>query len=167
MNAGAMGAETMDQIVSVQYLDSAGNLQEKTREQITWRYRSVPEFADHYCVSAVFRGVPAPVEQIDALLQQSMEKRKTSQPIAASAGCIFKNPAACPAGRLVDELGLKESGEGAAMVSAAHGNFIINTGGATATDVLNLIQRIRKTAKEQRDIDLETEVQIIGEDQPF
>ena len=167
MNAGAMGGETMDQVVSVRYLDAAGNVQEKTRDAISWRYRSVPEFADHYCVSAVFRGVPSPVERIDALLQQSMDKRKTSQPIAASAGCIFKNPAACPAGRLVDELGLKETSEGGAMVSAAHGNFIINTGGATATDVLKLISRIQRLAKEQRGIELETEVQIIGEDQPF
>ncbi len=167
MNAGAMGVETLDQIVSVKYLDTTGVVQEKSRDAIAWRYRSVPEFADQFCVSAVFRGQPTPVADIDALLQKSLDKRKTSQPIAASAGCIFKNPTECPAGRLVDELGLKERSVGPAQVSSVHGNFIVNTGGATAKEVLELISQIQHLAREKRSIELETEVQIIGEESPF
>ena len=167
MNAGAMGVETFDQIVSVRYLDAAGEVREKPRDAIAFRYRSVPEFIDHTCVSAVFRGTPAPVEEIDARLQQSVEKRKASQPIAASAGCIFKNPDACPAGRLVDELGLKDASVGPARVSTVHGNFIVNDGGATAAQVLELIARIQQTARRERGIEMEPEVQIVGEDQPF
>ncbi len=167
MNAGAMGAETFDQVVSVRYLDVAGQVHEKTRDQITAKYRNVPEFMEHICVSATFRGMPATVAEIDAKLAESMEKRKTSQPIAASAGCIFKNPATCPAGKLIQELGLKGTRVGGAVISEVHGNFIVNDGGAKARDVLELIELVQRTAREQRGIGIETEVQIIGEDTPF
>ena len=167
MNAGAMGTETFDQVVSVRYLDLMGGLHEKTRDQITYRYRSVPEFMENVCVSATFRGITAAQADIDAKLALSMEKRKTSQPIAASAGCVFKNPSTCPAGKLIQELGLKGTRIGAAAISDVHGNFIVNEGGASARDVLDLIATVQRTAREQRGIDIETEVQIIGDDTPF
>lgn len=167
MNAGAMGTETFDQVVSVRYLDATGTIREKSREQFTVKYRSVPEFIDHYCLSAVFKGSPAPVTEIDAQTQLSIDKRKSSQPIAASAGCIFKNPGPCPAGRLIDELGLKDVSVGPARVSPIHGNFIVNDGGASAAHVLALIDLIRAKARAERGLELETEVQIIGDDLPF
>lgn len=167
MNAGAMGAETFDHVVSVRYLDAVGGRHEKLRDQITWRYRSVPEFMEHICVSATFRGVPSPLVEIDEKLAQSAEKRKTTQPIAASAGCIFKNPAACPAGKLIHELNLKGTRVGGAVISEVHGNFIVNDGGATARDVLEIIAIVQRTAREQRGIEIETEVQITGDDSPF
>lgn len=167
MNAGAMGTETFDQVVSVTLLDGNGQWVEKIPAQLDVRYRSVPELSEHVAVSAVFRGTPTPVEDIDAKLALSMEKRKTSQPIAASAGCIFKNPAECPAGKLVDELGLKNASVGPARVSEVHGNFIVNDGGASAREVLDLIAGIKAKAKAERGIIMETEVQIVGEDQPY
>ena len=118
-------------------------------------------------MSATFRGVPAPVAEIDEKLAHSMEKRKTGQPIAASAGCIFKNPDACPAGKLIQDLDLKGTRLGGAVISPVHGNFIVNEEGATARDVLELIALVQRTAREQRGIEVETEVQIIGEDTPF
>ena len=90
-------------------------------------------------------------------------KCRTSQPIAKSAGCIFKNTDSIPAGKLVDELGLKNSCVGKARVSEVHGNFIVNDGGATAAEMLELIDKIKATARAQRGIDLEIEVQIVGE----
>jgi UDP-N-acetylenolpyruvoylglucosamine reductase len=90
-------------------------------------------------------------------------KRWESQPAAPSAGCIFKNPKAIPAGKLIDELGLKGTRVGGAVVSDVHSNFIVNDGNATAQDVLNLIDIIKERAKAMRGIDLETEVQILGE----
>ena len=81
----------------------------------------------------------------------------------ASAGCIFKNPASIPAGRLIEELGLKGARVGGAVVSQVHGNFIVNEGGASAADVLALIERIRQRAREARGIELEVEVEILGE----
>ncbi len=167
MNAGAMGSETFDQVVSVVLLDAHGQWIEKSRDQLDVRYRSVPELNEHVAVSAVFRGTPAPLEDIDARLALSLEKRKNSQPIAASAGCIFKNPGPCAAGRLVDELGLKNAAVGPARVSGIHGNFIVNDGGATAADVLALIGIIKAKALHDRGIIMETEVQILGEDAPF
>jgi UDP-N-acetylenolpyruvoylglucosamine reductase len=77
---------------------------------------------------------------------------------------MFKNPESTPAGKLVDELGLKGSSHGKAAVSEIHGNFIVNSGGASASDVLGLIETIRATARDQRNIELEPEVKILGDD---
>jgi len=114
-------------------------------------------------VAATFEGRPGEAEQIHALLEASMLKRRGTQPKESSAGCIFKNPAACPAGKLVDELGFKDTRVGGARVSTVHGNFIVNDGSATAADVMALIDKIKAAAREQRGIELETEVQILGE----
>jgi len=168
MNAGAMGTQTFDQVVSVRYLDQYGSFIEKTAEEIIAHYRNVPELVENYAVSAVFQGVPAEVGDIEAKIAESVGKRRTSQPVAASAGCIFKNPRAdLPAGKLVDDLGFKGRSVGAAKVSDVHGNFIVNEGGATATDVLNLIEEIRAAAREAHGVELDTEVQIVGQDNPI
>jgi UDP-N-acetylmuramate--alanine ligase len=164
MNAGAMGAQTFESVVRVCYLDSDGNLHVKERDDLEVHYRNFPLLENHFAVSAVFRGQPAPTEEIVRNLKASQQKRRTSQPAAKSAGCIFKNPDSCPAGKLVDELGLKNSCVGKARVSEVHGNFIVNDGGATAADMLELIEKIKSVARAKRGIELETEVQIVGED---
>ena len=76
---------------------------------------------------------------------------------------MFKNPITVPAGKLIDELGLKGLRVGGASVSVEHGNFLVNDGTANARDVLDLIELIRQRARSQRGIELETEVEIIGE----
>ncbi|MFN2509698.1 MAG: UDP-N-acetylmuramate dehydrogenase, partial [Chthoniobacterales bacterium] len=164
MNAGAMGFETFNNVVSVRYLDAEGRSHVKTPAQLEVRYRHVPSLMGNYAVSAVFRGTPAAKDEILRRLQDSQEKRRTTQPAASSAGCIFKNPEPCPAGKLVDELGLKNCSVGNARVSEVHGNFIVNDGGATAVEMLELIEKIQRTAREKRGVRLETEVQIVGEE---
>jgi UDP-N-acetylmuramate--alanine ligase len=164
MNAGAMGAQTFDNVVSVRYLDASGDPHTKTPNELEVHYRHVPSLEHNCAVSAVFRGTLTNPKEIVRRLEESQEKRRTSQPAAKSAGCIFRNPASCPAGKLVDELGLKNSSVGQARVSKVHGNFIVNDGGATAADVLELIKRIQRIAREKRGIELETEVQIVGEE---
>ena len=159
-----MGAQTFDHVVRMRYLDGEGQAHVKTPPELEVRYRSVPLLTQNYAVSAVFRGTPASPDDILRRLRDSQEKRKSSQPAASSAGCIFKNPEACPAGKLVDELGLKNSCVGKARVSEVHGNFIVNDGGATAVEMLELIERIKTAAREKRGIELETEVQIVGEE---
>lgn len=166
MNAGAMGAETFDRVLSVQYVDRLGKIREKTAQEIEHQYRNVPEFSKNYVMSAVFQGSPEDAEVVAARMEASKEKRKDGQPVAASAGCIFKNAQEVPAGKLVEELGYKNRSVGRARVSEVHGNFIVNDGGATAADVLQLIEKIQLAAKERRGIDLETEVQILGQQQP-
>jgi UDP-N-acetylmuramate--alanine ligase len=164
MNAGAMGVQTFDQVVRVRYLDREGGAHEKTPAELEVHYRHVPSLDGNFAVSAVFRGGKSSTEEIVRRLDESQEKRRTTQPSAKSAGCIFKNPGLCPAGKLVDELGLKGSHVGDARVSDVHGNFIVNEGEATANEVLELIGQIQATALKERGIELETEVQIVGEE---
>ena len=163
MNAGAMGSQTFEHVVRLRYLDQNGEAHTKTRGELEVHYRNFPLLEKNFAVSAVFRGHPAPAEEILRKLKFSQEKRRTTQPAAKSAGCIFKNPDSCPAGKLVDELGLKDSRVGRARVSEVHGNFIVNDGGATAADMLELIERIKNAARTKRGIKLEIEVQIVGE----
>lgn len=164
MNAGAMGAETFGNVVSVRYVDRAGNFHTKMAAEMDAHYREVAALKTNYAVSATFAGRPGVRDDIERLLSESMHKRRTTQPKESSAGCIFKNPGPCPAGKLVDELGLKNTSVGAARVSEVHGNFIVNDGGATAVDVLALIDQIKAVARERCGLELETEVQIVGEE---
>jgi len=163
MNAGAMGAQTFENVVRVRYLDAEGNSHTKSRDELDVRYRDFPLLENNFAVSATFRGHAALRNEIERRLGESQEKRRTSQPIAKSAGCIFKNTDSIPAGKLVDELGLKNARVGKARVSEVHGNFIVNDGGATAAEMLELIEKIKSAAREKRGIELETEVQIVGE----
>jgi len=167
MNAGAMGWETFQNLVSMRYVDAEGVIHEKQRAEIEVNYRNVPLLKDHYALSAVFTGAPKPREEIEKLLNVSRSKRRSSQPAASSAGCIFKNPEKIPAGKLVDELGLKNTAVGHARVSEIHGNFLVNDDAATAGDIFVLIEKIIVRAREERGIELHTEVQIVGENQGF
>jgi UDP-N-acetylmuramate--alanine ligase len=164
MNAGAMGMETFQQVVSVQVVSVRGEFEALRPEEMQIQYRNVPTLRDRFAVSALFRGKMATIEEIDKGLAESMQKRKSTQPVAASAGCIFKNPRECPAGKLIEELGLKNHGVGSARVSEIHGNFIVNDGNARASEILQLIGEIQSLAKKERGIDLQTEVQIVGVD---
>ena len=98
MNAGAMGTQTFDQVVSVRFINGNGDVQEKWKDEIKHAYRSVPEFDHHYAVSAVLQGRKADAQDIDAKMSESHEHRRGSQPVGASAGCIFKNPPRCRPG---------------------------------------------------------------------
>jgi UDP-N-acetylenolpyruvoylglucosamine reductase len=163
MNAGAMGAQTFENVTRVRYLDFEGNPHVKNRGELEVFYRRFPLLETNFAISATFRAQPADRAEIDSRLRESQEKRRTTQPIAKSAGCIFKNPASIPAGKLVDELGLKNSRVGNARVSQIHGNFIVNDGGATAAEILQLIDNIKSAARKNRGVELEIEVEIVGE----
>jgi UDP-N-acetylmuramate--alanine ligase len=164
MNAGAMGGQTFDVVESVRLMDFSGEIRELAPKDMAVEYRSCATLKVHIALSAVFKCKPAPREEIEARMRAFSERRWESQPAAPSAGCMFKNPETIPAGRLVDELGLKGARVGDAVVSTGHGNFIINDGAATAGDVLELIEMIKAKAKAGRGIDLQTEVEIIGEE---
>ncbi len=164
MNAGAMGIQTFDQVVRVRFCDQDGNIFTRTPKELDVHYRSVPMLRTNYALSAVIAGNPGTQTEIDATIAGSVAKRRSSQPIAASAGCIFKNPCEIPAGLLIEELGLKNFSVGHARVSEIHANFIVNDGGATSEDVLTLIKEIQTAAQRTRGIELETEVQITGVD---
>jgi UDP-N-acetylenolpyruvoylglucosamine reductase len=163
MNAGAMGSWLFDVVESIRFMDYSGQVHERPASEVNVEYRGCPLFRNHIALGAVLKGQPAPAEAVAARMHQFSQKRWESQPAAPSAGCIFKNPKTIPAGKLIDELGLKGTRVGGAVVSDEHGNFIVNDGHATACDVLNLIDVIKQRVRTARGIELETEVEIIGE----
>jgi UDP-N-acetylenolpyruvoylglucosamine reductase len=164
MNAGAMGSQAFDVVESVRLMDFEGHVCGLTPKDMTVEYRHCGTLKNHIALAAVFKCKAAPRKEIEARMKEFSEKRWSSQPAAPSAGCIFKNPASIPAGKLVDELGLKGARVGGAVVSAEHGNFIVNEGQATARDILDLIARLKQRANTERGIALETEVEIVGEE---
>jgi UDP-N-acetylenolpyruvoylglucosamine reductase len=163
MNAGAMGSWLFDVVESIRFMDYSGRACDRNAGEVCVEYRGCPLFKNHVALGAVLKGVRATKEAVAERMQQFSQKRWESQPAASSAGCIFKNPKTIPAGKLIDELGLKGTRVGGAVVSDVHGNFIVNDGHATAQDVLNLIAIVQQRAKTARGIELETEVEILGD----
>ena len=164
MNAGAMGGQTFDVVESVRLMDYDGNVREFAPREMAVAYRGCATLKDHIALGAVLKCRADSPESIAQRMSAFSQKRWSSQPAAPSAGCMFKNPPAIPAGKLIDELGLKGMRVGGAMVSQEHGNFIVNDGSATARDVLELIGRLKAKIKAERGIELQTEVEIIGEE---
>ncbi len=163
MNAGAMGGAMFEVVRSVRLMDQDGTIAEREPRELDVQYRACATLKDHIALSAVLHGTTDDPKTIERRMNEFSRKRWSSQPAAPSAGCMFKNPATIPAGRLIDELGLKGVRVGGARVSTEHGNFLVNDGTASARDVLDLIELIRQRARADRGIDLETEVEIIGE----
>jgi UDP-N-acetylenolpyruvoylglucosamine reductase len=164
MNAGAMGGAMFDVLESVRFMDPAGTIHERKAADIPVEYRNCSLFRTHIVLRATLllqRGTRDAIEQKMNLCSQ---KRWGSQPAAPSAGCIFKNATTVPAGRLIQELGLKGTRSGGALISEVHGNFIVNEGNASARDILELIELVKERARGQRGVELHTEVQIVGED---
>jgi UDP-N-acetylenolpyruvoylglucosamine reductase len=163
MNAGAMGSATFDAVESVRLMDFAGGIHERLPRELAVAYRGCATLKEFVALGAVLCGRPDSPESIAQRMSAHSQKRWSSQPAAPSAGCMFKNPPAIPAGRLIDELGLKGARVGGARISLEHGNFLVNDGGATAADVLELIGRLQARAMTERGIELQMEVEIIGE----
>jgi UDP-N-acetylenolpyruvoylglucosamine reductase len=167
MNAGAMGRWTFDVVERLRILTRDGEIKEVTSADAGAIYRECPILKNAIAIGAILRGDPAVPEDIRNRMDGYSRKRWESQPTQPSAGCTFKNPSATlPAGRLIDELGMKNWKVGGAMVSDVHANFLVNLGPGTAKDFLELIEVIRDRALSERGVDLHTEIEIIGEDLP-
>ena len=164
MNAGAMGKWTFDVVERVLMLDANRVIQAMPKNSFTIEYRRVKEISEGIALGALLKlGAPESTQTIRTKIDSYSDVRKGSQPIAPSAGCIFKNPNGNYAGRLIDEIGLKGASFGKAEVSDVHGNFIINKGGSTALEVQSLIRRIRKKVRNESGYELEPEVLLLGE----
>lgn len=163
MNAGAMGGATFDCVESVRVMDYDGVVADWPAARMEVGYRECGALRNRIALGARLAGSAGSRAAIGEKMASFSQKRWGSQPAAPSAGCAFKNPAQIPAGRLIEELGMKGARCGGASVSLEHGNFIVNDGTATARDVLDLIELIRGRAREARGIALELEVQIIGD----
>jgi UDP-N-acetylenolpyruvoylglucosamine reductase len=163
MNAGAMGGAIFDCVRNVRVMDYDGCVSEVESAALNPAYRSCAGLKNRIALAAEFEGRNGARTEIERQMNAFSSKRWSSQPAAPSAGCMFKNPETIPAGKLIQELGLKGMSVGGARVSLEHGNFIVNDGSATARDVLDLVALIRARAAAERGIELETEVEIIGE----
>lgn len=163
MNAGAMGSSIFEVVSSVRLMVLDGAIEEREPASLEVKYRGCPTLKQAIALGAVLNGRAGRRAEIEQRMNEFSRKRWASQPAAPSAGCMFKNPLTVPAGRLIEELGLKGTRVGGAMVSQEHGNFLVNDGTATAQDILELMELIRSRALAQRGIGLETEVEIIGE----
>ncbi|MCX5818704.1 MAG: hypothetical protein NT047_02125 [Deltaproteobacteria bacterium] len=120
--------------------------------------------AETIIIGATFRLRRGETEKISGRIREIIGMRREKHPLEfRNAGSVFKNPQDCPAGRLIEEAGLKGVRIGDAQVSEKHGNFIVNRGMATADDVLRLIALIQQRVFEKTGHALETEVKIIGE----
>ncbi len=186
-NAGCFGGETWDNLVSVQVLHD-GQVLTMKKDELDFGYRnSIFKHNDDIILKATFELKKADSEELAKKLEETLEKRKTSQPThAGSAGCMFKNfefsneedleklkadtqipesmltAKRISAGWLIDQLGFKGKKVGGAMVSDEHANFLINLGNATASDIVQLISMIKTAARDRFGIQLEEEVQYLG-----
>lgn len=168
MNAGAYGGETKDVIKSVRAVSR------KTLEVITldaeeldlsYRHSIFTETGD-IIISAVFSLEPGDKDEIEEKMKDYTERRNSKQPLQyPSAGSFFKRPEGYFAGKLIQDAGLKGLSVGGAQVSELHSGFIINTGGATATDIIELMHLVQNTVYDKFGVKLEPEVRIVGEDQ--
>lgn len=164
-NAGAWGGATADALVSVEIVTAAGEERTLSRREIPFRYRASGLPAGSVITQAVFALAPGDPTAIRRRISGYLVRRNASQPVEfRSAGSIFKNPPGDYAGRLVEQAGLKGARIGNAMISAKHGNYIVNVGGARAADVLALVALARERVRNATGIDLELEVKIVGED---
>lgn len=163
MNAGAHGSDTSRILLKAHILYPDGTLKWLSNEELNYSYRtSELQFHNGICVEAVFKLVEGDAEKIIKEMQQYKEYRHSTQPYDdPCAGSIFRNPLPQHAGKLIEDLGLKGYSIGGAKVSELHGNFIVNAGGAKASEVQELIHYIQKKVKEEYQINMHTEVEIV------
>jgi UDP-N-acetylmuramate dehydrogenase len=164
MNAGSWGMEVGDRISSVMVMDHAGGIRWLKHDEVTFGYRGIELPSEEIILQGEFSLRKGVESEISGKMREFMLRRKETQPLfQPSAGSIFKNPPDMPAGKLIEEAGLKGLRRGDAMVSPLHANFIVNVGTAQARDVLGLITQIRDRVYHEKGIRLELEVEIIGE----
>ena len=165
MNAGAYGGEIKDTIVAADVLTKDGEVRRLEKEELKLSYRhSVMMESGDIILRAYFTLTVRPKLQIFAVMESYRKARQEKQPLEyPSAGSTFKRPQGYFAGKLIQDAGLSGYKIGGAMVSTKHAGFVINAGGATAAEVYQLIQHIRKTVKEKFQVELEPEVRFLGD----
>ena len=164
-NAGAFGGDMAGNLICAELFTENGREKFST-EQMGYGYRtSVLKRGELKAIvlSAELRLAHSTKEEVTVKIQQFSAHRKATQPPGASMGSMFKNPTGDYAGRLIDASGLKGTRIGNAEVSRLHGNFFINHGATKAEDIRALIQNVQKTVKEKQDIELELEIEMIGD----
>ena len=164
MNAGAYGGEIKDVLIDATVLTAEGELKTVTRDELDLSYRHsiVPE-KGYIVLSARFRLTPKPKDEIKSYMAELRAKRVEKQPLEyPSAGSTFKRPEGYFAGKLIMDAGLRGYTVGGAQVSEKHCGFVVNKGGATAADVMQLVDDVKKKVKDSSGVDLELEIKTLG-----
>ena len=166
MNAGAYGGEMKQVVKSVKLMDTDGNIFELSNEEMKFEYRkSLLSSTDYIVLSAVIELQEGNIDEIKATMADYSNKRVTKQPLnLPSAGSTFKRPEGHFAAKLIDDCGLRGLTLRGAQVSDKHCGFVVNSGGADAKDILDLMFIVKSTVNGKFGIMLEEEVKIIGED---
>jgi UDP-N-acetylmuramate dehydrogenase len=164
-NAGAFGGDVSANLIWADVLTKNGR-EKLSVEQMGYGYRtSIMKRGELQAIvlSALLRLKNSVKEEVSVKIGQFSERRKTTQPPGASMGSMFKNPEGDHAGRLIEAAGLKGTRIGNAEISALHGNFFINHGETRAEDILALIRMAQKTVSEEFGVQLELEIELIGD----
>ncbi|MBU0952279.1 MAG: UDP-N-acetylmuramate dehydrogenase [Elusimicrobia bacterium] len=161
MNAGTRSGTISDKLVKVTIVNSTGALVDLKKEEVVFDYRH-SSLEGQIILFAEFLLAKTPKEAIVKRITENMIKRSETQPLGTlNAGSIFKNPKNKQAGRIIEDCGLKGFKIGGAQISQKHANFIINTGNAKSSDILQIIDTIKTKVKEKFGIELETEIKIV------
>lgn len=164
MNAGAYGGEMKDVIEETTYTDYKGNVFNISDHEFSYR-KSFFTGKDYVILSSKIRLSKGNKDDIINKINELRESRNSKQPVTLpSAGSVFKRPEGYFAGKLIEDAGLKGYTIGGAQVSTLHAGFIVNINDATSSDILNLIEHIKKTVNDKFNVMLETEIKVIGED---
>ncbi|WP_461213312.1 UDP-N-acetylmuramate dehydrogenase [Lacticaseibacillus sp. GG6-2] len=166
MNAGAYGGEVCDCLQSATVVTPAGELKTYTNDQLDFSYRhSLVQTNGDVVVAATFALQPGDKAAIRAQMDDLNQRRAAKQPLEyPSCGSVFKRPTGYFVGPLIQKAGLQGRQIGGAQISEKHAGFIVNRGGATATDYLAVIHLVQKVVAEKFGVHLQPEVRIIGED---
>ena len=163
MNAGSR-TEWIGNLVEdvITYKPGAG-LRHYAHDDVYWAYRESGLPRDEIVLEAVLRLKPGAKDDIRSKMERSLVRRRRTQPMGVpSCGSVFRNPAGRAVGAMIEECGLKGFSVGAAEVSDVHANFIVNKGGATASDVAAVIKRVHESVKETYGVELQPEVKFLG-----
>ena len=166
MNAGAYDGEMSKVVRSVRVMDMQGRVEELPAAKLDFSYRHTALMGSGKLVTAVtVELVPADEQAITAKMADFSERRTSKQPLELpSAGSMFKRPPGYFAGTLIEQTGLKGYTVGGAQVSQKHAGFVVNIGGATAADVLQLIADVQAKVQAAHGVHLEPEVLVLGEE---
>lgn len=165
MNAGAYGGELKDIIDEVTYIDENNEIKTSKNDELEFGYRhSIFETGKYVILSCTMKLKKGNFEEIKAQMADYTKRRNDKQPVSMpSAGSTFKRPEGYFAGKLIQDCGLMGYSIGGAQVSEKHAGFVVNKGGATADNVLKLIEHIQKTVMDKFGVWLEPEVRLIGD----
>ncbi|MFA6308905.1 MAG: UDP-N-acetylmuramate dehydrogenase [Clostridia bacterium] len=166
MNAGAYSGEMKDVIIKSEYIDRQGNVRELTGNMHEFGYRkSVFQRNGGIVTNSLIKLAKGDRHKIKATMDDFNGRRRDKQPLAMpSAGSVFRRPEGHFAGKMIEDCGMRGKSIGGAQVSTKHCGFIVNTGNATASDVIDLINKIKDKVKEKFGVSLETEIKFVGEE---